>query len=162
MITPHDFHKVDNPDVSFLDADLSHYGFATGATIRIQVLSKGDEALVRGGTSPGGVDVGGKHFFGGKLIVFTKNLPVADRLITMCHELCHAFDNAHKCGNWDWIQQAPLTSCCMNYWFAFVLDDSAVRKPMPWTQNRCSATMCGPHILNIRDYHLEKNPGLGW
>jgi hypothetical protein len=161
-ITPHDFHKVDNPDVSFLDADLSHYGFATGATIRIQVLSKGDEALVRGGTSPGGVDVGGKHFFGGKLIVFTKNLPVADRLITMCHELCHAFDNAHKCGNWDWIQQATLTSCCMNYWFAFVLDDSAVRKPMPWTQNRCSATMCGPHIVNIRDYHLEKNPGLGW
>jgi len=161
-IVPHDFHKVDNPDVSFLDADLSHYGFAAGATIRIQVLSAGDEALVTGGISPGGATVGGKHFFGGRLIVFTKNVTGADRLITMCHELCHAFDNAHKCGNWDWINQATTTSCCMNYWFAFVLDDSGVRKPIPWTQNRCSATMCGPHIVNIRDGHLEKNPGLGW
>jgi hypothetical protein len=161
-IAPHDFHEVDNPDNSFLQADLSHYGFGPNAKIRIQVLSAGDEALVRGGTSPGGVEVGGKHYFGGKLIVFTRNLAPPDRLITMCHELCHAFDNAHMCGNWDWINQASLTSCCMNYWFYFILNDAAPRHPTAWTQNRCSASMCGPHIRHIRDYHLEKNPGLGW
>jgi hypothetical protein len=153
---------VDNPDVSFLDAGLSHYGFPAGAKIPIQVLSLGDEALVLGGVSPGGVEVLGKHYFGGKLLVFTKSLPVPDRLSTMCHELCHAFDNAHKCGNWDWINQATLTSCCMNYWFQFVLNDASPRKPIRWTQNRSSADMCGPHIVRIRDYHLEKNPGLGW
>ena len=162
LLHPHDFHLVDNPDASFLDADLSHYGFAAGAKIPVQVLSAGDEALVLGGISPGGVDVGPKHYFGGKLLVFTKNLPVAERLTTLCHELCHAFDNAHMCGNWDWINQVDLTSCCMNYWFYFILDDSAPRHPIKWTQNRQSATMCGPHIVHIRDYHLESNPGLGW
>jgi hypothetical protein len=161
-IAPHDFHDVNDPDNSFLDADLSHYGFANGAIIPVQVLSAGDEAMVTGGISPGGTDIGGKHYFGGKLLVFTQSLTGAKVIRTLCHELCHAFDNAHMCGNWDWEQKASRTSCCMNYWFYFVLDNSTPRAPIRWTQNRQSANMCGPHIVSIRDYHLEDNPGLGW
>ncbi len=162
VLETHDFHLVDNPDASFLDADLSTYGFVTSTKIRVQVLSAGDDALVLAGISPGGKEVFGKHYFGGKLLVFTQSLAAPERLTTMCHELCHAFDNAHKCGNWDWVNQMNWTSCCMNYWFFFILDDASPRSPVAWTQNRCSATMCGPHIQHIRDYHLEKNPGLGW
>lgn len=161
VIVKHDFHKVDDPDNSFLEADLSHYGFVPGETIPVQVLSAGEDALVVAGISPGGVDVGGKHFFGGKLLVFTKTQK-GPMINTLCHELCHAFDNAHKCGNWDWEQKGSRTSCCMNYWFQFVLDDSSPRKAMQWTQNRQSANMCGEHVVSIRDFHLEDNPGLGW
>jgi len=50
----------------------------------------------------------------------------------------------------------------MNYWFQFVLDNATPRQPLSWTQNRESAFLCGPHMRNMRDYHLEKNPGLGW
>jgi len=127
----------------------------------VQVLSAGEDALVVAGISPGGTSVGGKHYFGGRLIVFTKTQS-GDVIVTLCHELCHAFDNAHKCGNWDYRQQANRTSCCMNYWFQFVLDDAAPRAPIRWTQNRQSADLCGEHIVRIRDYHLEDNPGLGW
>jgi hypothetical protein len=162
IIAPHDFHLVNDPDNAFLDADLSHYGFTAGSSIPIQVLSAGDEALVTAGISPGGAHVGGKHFFGGKLLVFTQTVTGPEVIKTLCHELCHAFDNAHKCGNWDWENKASRTSCCMNYWFQFVLDNSVPRKPIFWTQNRQSANMCGPHIISIRDYHLEDNLGLGW
>ncbi|MEZ0469752.1 hypothetical protein [Luteimonas salinilitoris] len=162
IINPHDFHEVDDPDNSFLDANLSHYGFPAGATIPIQVLGAGDDALVTAGISPGGASVGGKHYFGGRLMVFTQNLTGSSVLVTLCHELCHAFDNAHKCGNWDWESKAGRTSCCMNYWFQFVLNDASPRAPIAWTQNKQSANMCGPHIISIRDYHLEDNPGLGW
>ncbi len=162
FITPHDFHLVNDPYNAFLEADLSHYGFSSGATIPVQVLSAGDESLVTGGISPGGIDLGGKHYFGGKLIVFTQTLTGSSVISTLCHELCHAFDNAHKCGNWDWEQKANRSSCCMNYWFQFVLNNATPRAPIPWTQNRQSANMCGQHIISIRDYHLEDNPGLGW
>jgi|LGVF01.1.fsa_nt_gb hypothetical protein len=162
FIAPHDYHEVNDPDNSFLDADLSHYGFASGATIPVQVLSAGDEALVTAGISPGGQSVAGRHYFGGKLMVFTQILTGSQVIETLCHELCHAFDNAHKCGNWDWEQKATRTSCCMNYWFQFVLDSSAPRRPIQWTQNRQSANLCGEHVVSIRDYHIEDNPGLGW
>jgi hypothetical protein len=162
VVVPHDFHAVDNPDVSFLDADLSTYGFAIGASIDVQVLSDGDESLVTGGISPGGVDVGGKHFFGGRLVVFTRSLAGADFLTTLCHELCHAFDNAHKCGNWDWVKNVARTACCMCYWFQFVLDDSVPRKALAWTQNRPQPDLCAAHLRRMRDFHLEDNPGLGW
>lgn len=160
VLLTHDFHEVDNPDVSFLDADLTDYGMVPGSSIDVQVMSEGDEALITGGISPGGVDIGGKHYFGGRLLVFTRNK--SDNIGTLCHELCHAFDNAHKCGNWDWINQPHRTSCCMCYWFQFVLDDASPRKPIPWTQNRASAELCAHHVRRMRDYHLEDNPGLGW
>lgn len=160
LLITHDFHEVDNPDVSFLDADLTAYGMAPGTSIDVQVMSEGDEALITGGISPGGVDIGGKHYFGGRLLVFTRNK--SDNIGTLCHELCHAFDNAHKCGNWDWTNQPNRTSCCMCYWFQFVLDDSTPRKPIAWTQNRASADLCAHHVRRMRDYHLEDNPGLGW
>jgi hypothetical protein len=162
VLVPHDFHQVDDPNTAFLHADLSHYGIAAGTKIPVQVLSDGDDAAVVGGISPGGTTIAGKLYFGGKLLVFTKSVAAHEQIRTMCHELCHAFDNAHKCGNWDWVQQTDLTACCMNYWYPFVLDDASPRKPMPWTQNRGSADLCAHHIRNMRDYHLEKNPGLGW
>ncbi|MFT3766440.1 MAG: hypothetical protein QM820_13145 [Minicystis sp.] len=161
-IEPHDFHEVHDPDNAFLKADLSHYGFAAGDSIPIQVLSHGDKALITGGISPGGVDIKRKHFFGGRLIIFTKAVTGPEVIRTLCHELCHAFDNAHKCGNWDWINQTDRTSCCMNYWYQFVLDEANPRAPIAWTQNRSSPEMCGPHLRRIRDYHLEDNPGLRW
>lgn len=161
-LVKHDFHQPDDPDNSFLDADLGTYGITKGSKIQIQLLSHGDDAYVTAGISPGGKDVGSKHYFGGKLLVFTEVITGPDVISTLCHELCHAFDNAHKCGNWDWINQASRTSCCMNYWFQFVLDDQSPRAPISWTQNRCSAELCGPHLRRIRDYHLEDNPGLGW
>jgi hypothetical protein len=160
FLNPHDFHQVDDPNNSFLDADLSHYGFANGQTIPVQVMSEGDEALVVAGISPGGVTVGGRHFFGGRVIVFTTH--ASDLLSTLNHELGHAFDNAHKCGNWDYRNINPRESCCMNYWFQFVLDNAAPRAAIPWTQNRCSEDFCAQHIASIRDGHLEDNPGLGW
>jgi hypothetical protein len=161
-IVPHDFHKPDNPDHAFLKANLADYGLADGAKIPIQVLSFGDEALVVGGISPGGADANGKHYFGGRLIVFTRSLEPPDFIRTLCHELCHAFDNAHKCGNWDWVRQPKRESCCMNYWFQFVLDDHQPRRPIAWTQNRESAHLCAAHLRRMRDYHLQDNPGLGW
>jgi len=117
---------------------------------------------VTAGISPGGRTVGGKTFFGGRLIVFTRSMDAADYIRVLCHELCHAFDNAHKCGSWDWRLQPDRTSCCMNYWFQFVLDDGTPRKPISWTQNRTSADLCGPHLRRMRDYHLQDNPGLAW
>jgi len=161
-IAPHDFHDPGDAMNSFLDADLSHYGFAHGSSIPVQVMSEGDDALVVAGISPGGTTIAGHHYFGGKLMVFTDVTSGAGELRTLCHELCHAFDNAHKCGNWDWQKKANRTGCCMNYWFQFILDDSSPRAPIQWTQNRLSAEMCGPHLVRIRDYHLEDNPGLGW
>lgn len=162
VLEPHDFHLPDDPDNSFLNAVLSDYGFANGTSIDVQVLNDGDEALVISGISPGGADIAGKHYFGGRLIVFTKATPVSDQLGTLCHELCHAFDNAHKCGNWDWVNKVVRTSCCMCYWFQFVLDDASPRVPIPWTQNRSGADLCAHHIRRMRDYHLEDNQGLGW
>jgi len=161
-IARNDYHLPESPDVAFLDADLSHYAFADGEHIPIQVLSQGDDALVLAGISPGGVDIGGKHFFGGKLIVYTLVQEYDGLIGTLCHELGHAFDNAHKCGNFDWTNGPKRTGCCLNYWFFFILDDAGPRKPIPWTQNRLSAEMCGPHIRRIRDFHLEDNPGLKW
>jgi hypothetical protein len=159
-LLPHDFHQVDDPDNAFLMADLADYGFAFGDVIDVQVMSEGDEALITSGISPGGVDIGGKHYFGGRLIVFTK---AGGALIqVLCHELCHAFDNAHKCGNWDWQKKADRTACCMCYWFELVLDDAAPRRPIAWTQNRAGPDLCAHHIRHMRDYHLEDNPGLGW
>jgi len=158
----HDFHRPEDPDSSFLDANLGDYGMSAGTTVQIQVLSEGEGAMVTAGISPGGRTVGSKTFFGGRLIVFTQSMPASDYIRVLCHELCHAFDNAHKCGNWDWRSQVDRTSCCMNYWFQFVLDNSAPRKPIPWTQDRTSADLCGPHIRRMRDYHLQDNPGLSW
>lgn len=157
-IEPHEFHQVQNPNTSFLDAYLSDYGFANGSSIPVQVLSEGDEALITTGISPGGTISN----FAGKLIVFTENSSTSEMLEDLCHELCHAFDNAHQCGNWDWENKATRTSCCMVYWFQFVLDNSTPRRPIQWTQNRQSANLCGPHIIRIRDYHLEDNPVLNW
>jgi len=161
-ITPHDFHLPQDPDTSFLDADLSHYGFAIGTTISVQVMGFGDQSLVTAGISPGGADIGTKHFFGGRLLVFTQSMDTAEFIRVLCHELCHAFDNAHKCGNWDWVRRADRKSCCMNYWFQFVLDGAVPRAPILWTQNRANADLCGPHIRRMRDYHLQDNPGLKW
>lgn len=162
FLNTHDFHLPEDPDNSFLDAHLTHYGFTSGQSIEIQVLDAGDEALVTGGISPGGVDVAGKHYFGGKLLVFTQSTPASDHLTVLCHELCHAFDNAHKCGNWDWENKATRTACCMCYWFQFVLDDASPRVAIPWTQNRAQPNLCAAHVRRMRDYHLEDNPGLGW
>lgn len=67
-----------------------------------------------------------------------------------------------RCGDWDWVNQVDRTSCCMCYWFQFVLDDGAPRKPIPWTQNRTKPNLCAMHIRRMRDYHLEVNLGLGW
>lgn len=161
-IEPHSFYHVQNPNTSFLDAYLSDYGFANGSSIPVQVLSEGDEALVFGGISPGGATVGSRYYFAGKLIVFTQIVTGPRMLAVLCHELCHAFGNAHKCGNWDWENKPTRTSCCMNYWYQFVLDNSTPRRPIQWTQNRRSANLCGHHIINIRDFHLEDNPILNW
>src|SRR4029079_15646250 len=110
----------------------------------------------------GGANVAGKHFFGGRLLVFTQSMVPAEYIPVLCHELCHAFDNAHKCGNWDWVKQADRTGCCMNYWFQFILDNAGPRKAIGWTQNRNSDALCGPHLRRMRDYHLQSNPGLAW
>jgi hypothetical protein len=162
LIQKHDFHLPDDPDNAFLMADLSDYGFSVGASIQVQVLSDGDAALVVAGISPGGANIGPKHYFGGRLLVFTRVMTAPEFIGTLCHELCHAFDNAHKCGNWDWKAGGTRKSCCMNYWFQFVLDNATPRTPTRWTQNRQSADLCAPHIRRMRDYHLEENPGLGW
>ncbi len=161
-ITPHDFHAVDNPDVSFLDADLSHYHFASGSSIEVQVLDGGDQAFITAGISPGGVDVGGKHYFGGRLLVFTQSMPASEFLTTLCHELCHAFDNAHKCGNFSWKNRVTRSACAMCYWFQFVLDDASPRSAITWTQDRAEPDLCAQHLRRMRDYHLEDNLGLGW
>lgn len=162
VLVAHDFHEVDDPDNSFLDARLNDYGFADGTAIEVQVLNDGDEARITAGISPGGAEVAGKHYFGGRLIIFTEATGASDYLTVLCHELCHAFDNAHKCGNWDWRLQPQRASCCMCYWFQFVLDDAAPRKAIMWTQNRTTPDLCAKHIRHMRDYHLEDNPGLGW
>jgi hypothetical protein len=161
-LEPHDFHRPDDPDFAFFEADLASYGFANGATIPVQVMSSGDQSLVTAGISPGGAKVHFKSFFGGRLLVFTRSMDSAEYIRVLCHELCHAFDNAHKCGNWDWKKQTARTSCCMNYWFQFLLDDATPRAPIVWTQNRVGADLCGPHVRRMRDYHLQDNPGLKW
>jgi hypothetical protein len=149
---PHSQHQL------VLLARLSNYGFTSGSTVPIQVLTEGTDALVTDGISP--LSAGGG--FSGRLLVFTRSDLPSELLGTMCHELCHAFDNNHWCGNWDWIDQSTRTACCMNYWFMFVLDDASPRAPIRWTQNRTVNDLCGPHLRRMRDYHLEDNPDLGW
>jgi hypothetical protein len=89
-------HLPEDPDTAFLNADLFDYGFAIGAKIHVQVMSFGDQSLVTAGISPGGANLGRKHFFGGRLLVFTRSMDQAEFIRVLCHELCHAFDNAHK------------------------------------------------------------------
>jgi hypothetical protein len=158
----HDFHEVDQPDTSFLDANLVDYGFWDGAPISIQVLSEGEETHYATGISPGGTKIGDHSYFGGKVIVFTKVRPADWLLTTLTHELCHAFDNSHKCGNRTWNKGSPRPSCAMCYLRAFLLDDKKPRKPVRWTQNLNSAHFCAQHLRRMRDYHLQDNPGLGW
>jgi hypothetical protein len=161
-LEPHDFHEVDKPLTSFFDAFLGHYGFFEGATISVQIVTAGEGSSYPLGQSPGGLDKNGHHYFAGKVIVFTKGLEPERRIITLCHELCHAFDNAHKCGNWDWTNGPTRQSCCMTYRRAFVLGDAKPRAPIRWTQYRRSAEFCAQHLRHMRDYHLQDNPGLGW
>jgi hypothetical protein len=161
-LAPHDFYKVDDSKNAFLYADISLYGFGEGDEIPVQVLSEGDASL-NVGRSPGAKDTEAKILTAGKLIVFTSNVrDHNEMLIVICHEFGHAFGNAHKCGNWDWEAKAGRTSCCMNYWYHFLLDEASPRRPILWTQNRQSPKMCGQHIVSIRDSHLEDNPQLGW
>ena len=159
-ISPHEYYEVDNPDEPFLEAHLGTYGIASGTTIRVQVLNAG--AAFVGGVSPGSILVGGRVYFGGRLMAFTDGQDPDELLITLCHELSHAFYNPHQCGNWDWEHKERRSACCMNYGYQFVLDNASPRRPIPWTQNLESPNLCGPHIVSIRDAHLEDNPALGW
>lgn len=161
-VGPQDYHEVDSPDKAFLYADLTTYGFPPGSVIQVQILTEGDEVSRPAGLSPGGAEVNGHSYFGGRLMVFTKVLPADLRIMTLCHELCHAFDNSHKCGNWDWTAGASRTACVMTYLRQFVLDNGKPRKPIRWTQNRRSAEFCPQHLRRMRDYHLQDNPGLNW
>jgi hypothetical protein len=155
----HDFHKIDDQDNAFLNATLKEYGFADGETLEVKVVSAGTSVA---GTSPGGLTVKGRKFFAGRLVIFTDDCPPQFRLIALCHELCHAFDNAHKCGNWDWTADAERTSCCMNYVVSFILDDATPRAPIRWTQGQVSAELCARHLRGMREYHLQDNPALKW
>jgi hypothetical protein len=162
-IEPHDFHLVNDPDNSFLDADLVTYGFGEGALVPVQVLSEDEKVNYAAGISPGGFkDAKGHSWFAGRVIVFTKIAPPETRITTLCHELCHAFDNAHKCGNWNWVDAQARTACAMCYTRAFVLDDRSPRRAIRWTQNRRAADFCAEHLKHMRGYHLQDNPALGW
>lgn len=160
-IVPHEFQEPENLLVRFLYANLRDYGFADGEILPIQILTEGDGAYRLGGRAPPR-KVGQEEIPAGRVVVFTQAIPL-DRVTTyLCHELGHAFNNAHRCGNWDWIDQPNRTSCNMNYWFSFLLNDATPRVPIPWTQNRVSAHFCAQHLRSIRKFHLEDNPGLGW
>jgi len=146
-----DYHEIDSPYTSFLDADLTDYGFSTGSTINVRVKSPGSYGV--GGISPG---------LAGKTIVFTGWVSASNSLGTLVHELTHAFGLAHKCGNWDFKTTTPSTSCTMNYGTWFILDDGTPRAPAPWTDKRTAPNLCAPHIKAIRESNLEDLPGLGW
>lgn len=161
-IIRHDFYHADDPNTAFLLADLGDYGFTKGTEILVQVIGNGDGGGVMAGYSPGGADRNNRHYFGGRVMVFTGIAKGNDATRVLCHELCHAFDNAHKCDNWSWMNDGERSACCMNYQSALVLDNEDPRAPIPWTQNHVSIEMCAPHLRRMRDYHMEDNPGLGW
>jgi hypothetical protein len=164
-VAPHEFLEVDTSAV-VLRANLESYGFADGSSIPVQVVDRGGlGGLV--GLSLTAKGPSGQSYSSGRTIVFTNSFTNAHREeemlpIVLCHELCHAFDNAHMCGNWDWHDVENRKSCCMCYWWEFVLDNESPRMPIAWTQNRQGSSFCGQHIRRMRDYHLQDNPGLGW
>lgn len=122
-IAPHDFYEVDNPDYAFMLADLTTYGFGEGEGVFVRMYVSGGSI---GGISPGTYrdPVTRRTFFAGRLIVFTGSGAASDaHTLLMTHELGHAFDNAHKCGNWDWQNKPSRTSCTMCYEYMWVLRD---------------------------------------
>lgn len=139
-----DYYPVDDPYTSFLDADLTDYGFASNSTIQVRVLSPGAYGV--GGISPG---------LAGKTIIFTR-WSGADCLDTMVHEMTHAFGLAHKCGNWDHTTTTPSESCPMNYGSWFILDDASPRAPFSGPTNALKqacvhriSRLCARAILRI-------------
>ena len=137
----------------------------------VQVEVKGPGAFYTAGISPS-VQAGGKPYFAGRTIVFThhggyydaaakKPKPdVKDRLlVTIVHELVHAFGMPHKCGYFDF--RAPRAkTCCMNYRPNWMLDDA--RELVPGTNEKNGKDVCGRHLKEVRRVHLEDNKGLNW
>ena len=135
----------------FLIANLNDYGFMENSTIQIKVKSPGSYGV--SGISPG---------LAGKTIVFTGLFSENTFLRTMIHELTHAFGLHHKCGNWDYKDNSPENSCCMNYGEWFILDNGVPRKPIQWTNRRMDSSLCAQHLKAVRDAGLEGLSGLGW
>ncbi len=146
-----DYHEVNYPDTSFLDADLTDYGFSPGSTIYVQVKSPGAYRI--DGISPG---------LAGKTIIFTDVTPGVNSLGALVHEFTHAFGLAHLCGNWDCENATPSASCAMNYGSWFILNDSAPRVPIQWTNDQTGTNLCACHLKAIRKCKLENLAQLGW
>ncbi len=151
-INKKNYHFVNKPDPydAFLNADLDDYGFPNGSTVKIKVESPGSYGV--GGISPG---------LSGKTIIFTGWVN-AELLLTSVHEMTHGFGLADKCGNWDYKNNTPTTSCCMNYDSWFILDDMTPRAPIPWTNKRVGSSLCAHHIKAVRECNLEDMSALSW
>jgi hypothetical protein len=50
----------------------------------------------------------------------------------------------------------------MDYWYDFVLDSTAGRVPIPWTNGLYDVYLCAEHLKAIRLAHLEDYVELGW
>jgi hypothetical protein len=118
--------------------------------------------------------VGNKVFATGRTIIYTGEALNPDTgslepggleklQNTLTHELAHAFDFPHKCGNWDY-RTERATSCTMNYAIQWLLD---FELPMPTrllpdTSFHLGIELCARHLKELRRTHLEDNPALRW
>ena len=160
-VEPHNFYDVENFDTPFLEARLKSYGFKNNEKIKVKICGAGEEF-----TYPYGLSLNtresGHHASTGRTFVFTRTAPPSDHLRIIVHELTHAFECQHMCGNWNWTNDAAGNACTMNYPSRFILDEAKPRKPLRWTQNQVSPELCPQHLKHLREYHLDENTGLKW
>jgi hypothetical protein len=149
-------------------ASPKQYGIPSRAHVRV----KGTGAsAVAGYSIP--VQVGKESYLAGRAVTFThhpayrdpvtgqKTAKFADGVVrTAVHEFTHAFGFYDKCAQFDYLNQSPRMTCCMNYQENWMMDQK--HHLIPDTNYRVGMDRCGYHLKEIRRTHLEDNPGLGW
>jgi hypothetical protein len=165
-VAPNKYFKVENFDSTHPDLEmkLDGYGIKKGDRIKVKIHSHGEEVSVGNGISLPSWK-GGKHQSMGLTFVFTAVCPTVDLHRIMVHELTHAFECQHMCGNFNWTTDADHNTCAMCYPRQFMLADDnppAPRETVHWTQGQVSPELCPEHIKHIREYHLDENTGLDW
>ena len=114
------------------------------------------------GLSPG-VTFGGREYFAGRLLVFTRAFAATslneDKAVsTIVHEFTHAFGYPHKCGYFGW-PQPPHFSCAMNYFLTWIYD-IGTRDLQRFVFGDSSAHLCSKHLAGVREVNLEDNPAI--
>jgi hypothetical protein len=140
----------------------------------VRFRASGKSSSYISGVSPT-VTAAGQGRFAGRTMIFTHHgayaetnvegqlVPranfEAEALVTIVHELTHAFGMPHKCGFWNWKTPREKT-CSLNYSnHGMLLPNGLLDRS---SAKKVGASLCGRHFKQLRFVKLANNPGLGW